>query len=214
MTRNVDLSYNKFYNWTQGRCEMDYSVSASINPYFNRLDEWQKEAVIWDMKMNLDLRGEYSDYQIELENSRLPFPAEWDTVIPAEEWLVKKVINHKEWEGNFTGFNLDDEGQKRHYQEVFSEYRNEKAAEFLEKFIQEAKDELVSCKGNPLTAISRVVKKWEGDVEKKKIFSDYLADSNIDTRNKFDSFARKIMSSDSGIRQNKKERRFESGMEL
>lgn len=94
---------------------MDYSVSASINPYFNRLDEWQKEAVIWDMKMNLDLRGEYSDYQIELENSRLPFPAEWDTVIPEEEWLVKEVINHKGWEGNFTGFNLDDEGQKRHF---------------------------------------------------------------------------------------------------
>lgn len=90
----------------------------ALNPWFEKLSDLEKEAVLFDMKIDPDMIGEYHD---ELREKNIDFK-EYDK--PTKEWILNK-INHKNWEGEFSYFNENNEGQKRHYQEVFEEYKKE-----------------------------------------------------------------------------------------
>ena len=90
----------------------------AINPWFEKLSDIEKEAVLFDMRINPDMIGEYHD---ELREKNIDFK-EYDK--PTDEWILNK-INYKNWEGEFSYFNDNNEGQKRHYQEVFEEYKKE-----------------------------------------------------------------------------------------
>ena len=90
----------------------------ALNPWFEKLSDIEKEAVLFDMKINPDMIGEYHD---ELREKNVDFK-EYDK--PTEEWILNK-INHKNWEGEFSYFNENNEGQKRHYQEVLEEYKKQ-----------------------------------------------------------------------------------------
>lgn len=89
-----------------------------LNPWFARLSDIEKEAVLSDMRINPDLIGEYHD---ELRDKNIDFK-EYDK--PSEEWLLNK-INYKNYEGEFSYFNENNVGQQRHYAEVFAEYKKE-----------------------------------------------------------------------------------------
>lgn len=89
-----------------------------LNPWFARLSDIEKEAVLSDMRINPDLIGEYHD---ELRDKNIDFK-EYDK--PSEEWLLDK-INYKNYEGEFSYFNENNVGQQRHYAEVFAEYKKE-----------------------------------------------------------------------------------------
>ena len=87
-----------------------------LNPWFARLSDIEKEAVLSDMRINPDLIGEYHD---ELRDKNIDFK-KYDK--PSEEWLLNK-INYKNYEGEFSYFNENNVGQQRHYAEVFAEYK-------------------------------------------------------------------------------------------
>ncbi|WP_288958417.1 SNF2-related protein [uncultured Treponema sp.] len=94
------------------------NLNKNSNPWFEKLSESQKEAVLSDMKINPDLIGEY---HTELSENNILFN-EYNK--PTEEWLLRK-INYKNHEGEFSYFNENNAGQKKHYEEVFSEYKSE-----------------------------------------------------------------------------------------
>lgn len=89
-----------------------------LNPWFERLSNIEKEAVLSDMRINPDLIGEYHD---ELNEQNIEYK-EYDK--PSEEWLLNK-INYRNYEGEFSYFNENNAGHQRHYAEVFAEYKKE-----------------------------------------------------------------------------------------
>lgn len=96
------------------------SIKSSVdekNPWFEKLSDFEKEAVLFDMKMNPDLIGEYRD---ELSESGVDYD-DYKWAKPTDEWLLEK-INRKNFDGKFSYFDETNNGQKRHYAEVFDEY--------------------------------------------------------------------------------------------
>lgn len=89
-----------------------------LNPWFEKLSDIEKEAVLSDMRINPDLIGEYHD---ELNEQNIEYK-EYDK--PSEEWLLSK-INYRNYEGEFSYFNENNAEQQRHYAEVFAEYKKE-----------------------------------------------------------------------------------------
>lgn len=64
--------------------------------------------------------------------------------------------------------------------------------DFIKDFIQETKNELSSCKNNPIAAMSKVINSWEKDSEKRKVIDSYLRVLN--SQDKFIRFAKEIVS--------------------
>lgn len=93
----------------------------NLNPWYKKLSEQQKEIVLSDMRINPDLIGEY---HAELDEKNISYK-EYDK--PSKEWLIEK-INYRNTDGEFSYFNKNNAGQKRHYEEVF-EY--EKASKIV-----------------------------------------------------------------------------------
>ena len=87
----------------------------SKNPYFNKLSNEEKTAVIQDMSYNEDLHGEFQD----------EYNLDTDYNTPSLEF-IKKKLNNEGWNNDYPYFNLDNPGQKRHYDEVIKEYKEEK----------------------------------------------------------------------------------------
>ena len=102
--------------WRDGLSSIE--ETNALNPWFEKLSDIEKEAVLFDMKINPDMIGEYHD---ELREKNIDFK-EYDK--PTEEWILNK-INHKNWEGEFSYFNKNNAGQQRHYTEVIEEYKKE-----------------------------------------------------------------------------------------
>ena len=88
--------------------------NSVTNPWFVKLSEKQKEFVLSDMQINPDFIGEYQD---ELERKQQSYEVNSK---PTKEWLLEK-IDQRNWEGEYSYFNENDAGQKRHYAEVFLE---------------------------------------------------------------------------------------------
>lgn len=88
------------------------------NPWFEKLSETQKEAVLSDMRINPDLIGEY---HTELDEQNIEYK-EYDK--PSKEWLLNK-INSRNYKGEFSYFNENNAGEQRHYAEVFAEYEKD-----------------------------------------------------------------------------------------
>lgn len=88
------------------------------NPWFEGLSNIEKKAVLSDMRINPDLIGEY---HAELDEKSIEYK-EFDK--PSEEWLLNK-INYRNNEGEFLYFNEKNDGQQKHYAEIFAEYENE-----------------------------------------------------------------------------------------
>lgn len=104
-----------------------------LNPWFERLSDIEKEAVLSDMRINPDLIGEYHD---ELNEQNIEYK-EYDK--PSKEWLLSK-INYRNYEGEFSYFNENNAGQQRHYAEVFAEYKKETKTVFENLTKSESKD--------------------------------------------------------------------------
>lgn len=134
-----------FSSITKEEIKMDDSINYEItneedkdimeekkeqNPWFEKLSDIEKEAVLSDMRINLDLIGEYHS---ELEEANIDFK-EYDR--PPHKWLLDK-INYKNLNGEFSYFNENNIGQQRHYAEVIDEYKKELAAK------QEINDEVI-----------------------------------------------------------------------
>lgn len=134
-----------FSSITKEEIKMDDSINYEItneedkdimeekkeqNPWFEKLTDIEKEAVLSDMRINLDLIGEYHS---ELEEANIDFK-EYDR--PPHKWLLDK-INYKNLNGEFSYFNENNIGQQRHYAEVIDEYKKELAAK------QEINDEVI-----------------------------------------------------------------------
>ena len=133
--RNAQASYLEEAGY-EGRFDFDNQLriqremeQSQENPWFKSLTEWQRDAVLDDMRINPDLIGEYQDYARERREQGIDkrtTPIEWER--PPKEWLTEK-INHQNWEGNYPYFDGNDERQKRHYEEVFEEYDTVKKEE-------------------------------------------------------------------------------------
>ena len=134
-----------FSSITKEEIKMDDSINYEItneedkdimeekkeqNPWFEKLTDIEKEAVLSDMRINPDLIGEYHS---ELEEANIDFK-EYDR--PPHKWLLDK-INYKNLNGEFSYFNENNIGQQRHYAEVIDEYKKELAAK------QEINDEVI-----------------------------------------------------------------------
>ena len=113
-----DERSNELSETTEEENSVLNNLNKNSNPWFEKLSKSQKEAVLSDMKINPDLIGEY---HTELSENNILFN-EYDK--PTEEWLLRK-INYKNHEDEFSYFNENNAGQKKHYEEVFSEYKSE-----------------------------------------------------------------------------------------
>ena len=144
-----------FSSITKEEIKMDDSINYKIineedkdimekkeqNPWFEKLSDIEKEAVLSDMRINPDLIGEYHS---ELEEANIDYK-EYDR--PSDEWFLNK-INYKNLDGEFSYFNENNMGQQRHYAEVINEYKQELAAK------QEINDEVMDVNDSlPETAL-------------------------------------------------------------
>lgn len=133
-----------FSSITKEEIKMDDSINYEIineedkdimekkeqNPWFEKLSDIEKEAVLSDMRINPDLIGEYHS---ELAEANIDYK-EYDR--PSDKWVLNK-INYKNLDGEFSYFNENNIGQQRHYAEVINEYKKELAAK------QEINDEVI-----------------------------------------------------------------------
>ena len=124
-----------FSSITKEEIKMDDSINYKIineedkdimekkeqNPWFEKLSDIEKEAVLSDMRINPDLIGEYHS---ELAEANIDYK-EYDR--PPHEWFLDK-INYKNLNGEFSYFNENNIGQQRHYAEVINKYKQELAA--------------------------------------------------------------------------------------
>lgn len=161
-----------FSSLTKDEIKMDDSINYEIineedkdimekkeqNPWFEKLSDIEKEAVLSDMRINPDLIGEYHS---ELAEANIDYK-EYDR--PSDEWFLNK-INYKNLDGEFSYFNENNIGQQRHYAEVINEYKQELAAK------QEINDEVMDVNdGLAETALD----------------ADYEKDFDLDNKNKED----------------------------
>ena len=124
-----------FSSLTKDEIKMDDSINYEIineedkdimekkeqNPWFEKLSDIEKEAVLSDMRINPDLIGEYHS---ELEEANIDYK-EYDR--PPHEWFLNK-INYKNLDGEFSYFNENNNSQQKHYAEVINEYKQKLAA--------------------------------------------------------------------------------------
>ena len=101
--------------------DKDIIEKKEQNPWFEKLSDIEKEAVLSDMRINPDLIGEYHS---ELAEADIDYK-EYDR--PSDEWFLNK-INYKNLDGEFSYFNENNIRQQRHYAEVINEYKKELAA--------------------------------------------------------------------------------------
>ena len=161
-----------FSSLTKDEIKMDDSINYEIineedkdimekkeqNPWFEKLSDIEKEAVLSDMRINPDLIGEYHS---ELAEANIDYK-EYDR--PSDEWFLNK-INYKNLDGEFSYFNENNIGQQRHYAEVINEYKQDLAAK------QEINDEVMDVNDSlPETALE----------------ADYEEDFDLDNKNKED----------------------------
>lgn len=161
-----------FSSITKEEIKMDDSINYEIineedkdimekkeqNPWFEKLSDIEKEAVLSDMRINPDLIGEYHS---ELAEANIDYK-EYDR--PSDEWFLNK-INYKNLNGEFSYFNENNIGQQKHYAEVINEYKQELAAK------QEINDEVMDVNDSlPETALE----------------ANYEEDFDLDNKNKED----------------------------
>ena len=165
-----------FSSLTKDEIKMDDSINYEIineedkdimekkeqNPWFEKLSDIEKEAVLSDMRINPDLIGEYHS---ELAEANIDYK-EYDR--PSDEWFLNK-INYKNLDGEFSYFNENNIDQQRHYAEVINEYKQELAAK------QEINDEVMDVNDSlPETAL-------EADYEEDLLsMADYDDEEDLD----------------------------------
>ena len=81
------------------------------NPSFKSLSVDEKIAVVKDMSINVDLQGEYYD-DTDIHPGTLPLS------------FIKNKIEYEGLNKDYPYFNLNNNGQKRHYDEVIKEYND------------------------------------------------------------------------------------------
>ncbi|MBR3645407.1 MAG: hypothetical protein IKN54_03225 [Lachnospiraceae bacterium] len=81
------------------------------NPSFKSLSVDEKIAVVKDMSINVDLQGEYYD-DTDIHLGALPLS------------FIKNKIEYEGLNKDYPYFNLNNNGQKRHYDEVIKEYND------------------------------------------------------------------------------------------
>lgn len=101
--------------------DKDIMEKKEQNPWFEKLSDIEKEAVLSDMRINPDLIGEYHS---ELAEANIDYK-EYDR--PPHEWFLNK-INYKNLDGEFSYFNENNNSQQKHYAEVINEYKQKLAA--------------------------------------------------------------------------------------
>ena len=165
-----------FSSLTKDEIKMDDSINYEIineedkdimekkeqNPWFEKLSDIEKEAVLSDMRINPDLIGEYHS---ELAEANIDYK-EYDR--PSDEWFLNK-INYKNLDGEFSYFNENNNGQQRHYAEVINEYKQELAVK------KEIDDEIMGVNDSlPETAL-------EADYEEDlSSMADYDDEEDLD----------------------------------
>lgn len=94
------------------------------NPYFQKLDKYEKLAVIDDLSFNEDYIGEYNQENNTDRYHTNPLPLSY----------IHDILDRKNLKNEYSHFNLSDEGRKRHYDEVIREYNKEHLNDFLPLF--------------------------------------------------------------------------------
>lgn len=85
------------------------------NPSFSKLSDVEKLAVILDMSKNVNWCGEYQDETGKKDIYTVPL------------YFVKGRIERKGWDNEYSYFDLNKEGQKKHYDEVIKEFLTEQS---------------------------------------------------------------------------------------
>ncbi len=187
-----------FSSLTKDEIKMDDSINYEIineedkdimekkeqNPWFEKLSDIEKEAVLSDMRINPDLIGEYHS---ELAEANIYYK-EYDR--PSDEWFLNK-INYKNLDGEFSYFNENNNGQQRHYAEVINEYKQELAAK------QGINDEVMDVNDSlPETAL-------EADYEEDLLsMADYDDEEDLDeniNKNQVSVFDKELLDYKNGI---------------
>ncbi len=94
------------------------------NPYFQKLDKYEKLAVIDDLSFNIDYIGEYNQENNTDRYHTNPLPLSY----------IHDILDRKGWNNEYSYFDLSNERIKRHYDEVIREYNKEHLNYFLPLF--------------------------------------------------------------------------------
>ena len=105
----IEIKYYDIEQSIRNDFILDYFKDVK-NPHFQKLRYSDRLAIIEDMITNIDWLGEYHD-KTNKESTSLPLS------------FVKENIEHKNWNNEYSYFNLNNQGQHRHYAEVLNEWR-------------------------------------------------------------------------------------------